>query len=874
MAGWPLVGRQRELEQILDAVSRGRGAVVLGPDGAGRSRLAGEVGEWLAQQTSRVVLTLAGSHTAQQIPLGAVAPALSTLVPQDTGSRPDVWNVLQHAHAAVRALADDGEVSAVVDDAHLLDPISATLLEQIATTGAATVVATCPVDDETAFVRALWKDHGCERIELRPLGDDDVRALSAAIIGGTLDDNASDRLCSVADGSPLQLREAIHELTESGVLRQQRDVWVWDGDVVVGPRLHDLVGRRLGGLGAGERRVMEALAVGGPLPVDVLTSICEPKWCDALERRGLIAVDTSADRMARLAHPLDGEVLRAELPRSIAARLRCDIADALGRCHGAADRSLQIALLRLDAGVPADHSAFVRAADDALARGSPKLAERLAATVVAAGCSAPAAVTLGEALVLQGRPTDAEVHLAGLALEELDDDLLERAVMARIDTLAHGLGRLDDAAAVVERASRLFSTDAARDLMLAAWASALGVHGRHEESLTIASRLSHSADLRVRLTVWPAVNLSLIQRGQIESAVKGLEQLIGAHSVERASTIGDIDQSAVSSLLLSYLLAGCLDEADELAARVAADPQPGRRGGSRVFLEILRGKSALLRGRVLTAQDHLRAAVAGHDRIEGVAWRAWALALLAESCALAGDVDEATALEREVVAALPTALAVFVPDVRRACSWVRAAKGDPAAAVRELVQIAKDAAASSLPASELAILHDALRLGAVSDIAQRIVELGPRVESRWVAPYVSHATGLLTGDVDALADAADGFAAIGAYLCAADAATHAALVAAGHSKTRSARETARAARWAADCEGASTPLLGAAPSSSVLTPREREVAGLAVKGMTSKEISSRLGVSARTVDNLLGRVYGKLGVSGREQLPDVLPPRL
>ncbi|MDP9465055.1 MAG: helix-turn-helix transcriptional regulator, partial [Actinomycetota bacterium] len=72
---------------------------------------------------------------------------------------------------------------------------------------------------------------------------------------------------------------------------------------------------------------------------------------------------------------------------------------------------------------------------------------------------------------------------------------------------------------------------------------------------------------------------------------------------------------------------------------------------------------------------------------------------------------------------------------------------------------------------------------------------------------------------------------------------------------------------------ACTPLLGAAPSSSVLTPREREVSGLAAHGLTSKEISSRLGVSARTVDNLLGRAYGKLGVSGREQLPDVLPPR-
>jgi hypothetical protein len=64
MSKWPVVGLQRELEQILEAVLRGRGAVVLGPDGVGRSRLAIEAGERLAQQTTRVVLSLAGSHAA------------------------------------------------------------------------------------------------------------------------------------------------------------------------------------------------------------------------------------------------------------------------------------------------------------------------------------------------------------------------------------------------------------------------------------------------------------------------------------------------------------------------------------------------------------------------------------------------------------------------------------------------------------------------------------------------------------------------------------------------------------------------------------------------------------------------------------------
>ncbi len=75
----------------------------------------------LAEQPRRIVLSLAGSLTARQIPLGAVAPALPTLVPQDTGLRRDVWNVLQHAHAAVRVLADAG-----APNSRRLDQVAAT----------------------------------------------------------------------------------------------------------------------------------------------------------------------------------------------------------------------------------------------------------------------------------------------------------------------------------------------------------------------------------------------------------------------------------------------------------------------------------------------------------------------------------------------------------------------------------------------------------------------------------------------------------------------------------------------------------------------------------------------------------------------------
>ncbi|GIH26123.1 LuxR family transcriptional regulator [Acrocarpospora phusangensis] len=56
----------------------------------------------------------------------------------------------------------------------------------------------------------------------------------------------------------------------------------------------------------------------------------------------------------------------------------------------------------------------------------------------------------------------------------------------------------------------------------------------------------------------------------------------------------------------------------------------------------------------------------------------------------------------------------------------------------------------------------------------------------------------------------------------------------------------------------------------LLTKRERQIAELAMTGMTSKEIATKLMLSSRTVDDHLARVYRKLGVSSRAALAGVL----
>ena len=57
-----------------------------------------------------------------------------------------------------------------------------------------------------------------------------------------------------------------------------------------------------------------------------------------------------------------------------------------------------------------------------------------------------------------------------------------------------------------------------------------------------------------------------------------------------------------------------------------------------------------------------------------------------------------------------------------------------------------------------------------------------------------------------------------------------------------------------------------APFSQTLTPREQEVAMLAMIGMSNRDIAMKLFISVRTVANHLQRVYGKLGIDSRANL--------
>jgi hypothetical protein len=132
---WPLVGRGDEVDLAARARRRGRAVVLAGAAGVGKTRLARAA---LADATAegRPTRWVAATRSARTVPLGAFAH----LLPAGLGPAAEGQDPRPAALAAVvRAIEADpaGPPVVGIDDAHLLDDVSATLVHRLACNGTA-----------------------------------------------------------------------------------------------------------------------------------------------------------------------------------------------------------------------------------------------------------------------------------------------------------------------------------------------------------------------------------------------------------------------------------------------------------------------------------------------------------------------------------------------------------------------------------------------------------------------------------------------------------------------------------------------------------------------------------------------------------------
>ena len=262
---WPLVGRGRELSALTAALTSGRGAVITGPAGVGKTTLA-MAGLQLAEERGLAVARSTATHASRGLPFGALASILPPDPADDRVSRDDPGQLLRRYAREVAAGASGRAMVVFVDDAHLLDNGSATLIHQLVLNRTATVLVTVRSGEAAPDpVVALWKDGPAERIEVGVLRPAAIEELLASVLGGPVDAASLGQLAHHAQGNPMVLRELVSGALETGTLADDGGIWRLRGALRPTARLVELVALRLGDLSGPEHAVLEPLALGEPL---------------------------------------------------------------------------------------------------------------------------------------------------------------------------------------------------------------------------------------------------------------------------------------------------------------------------------------------------------------------------------------------------------------------------------------------------------------------------------------------------------------------------------------------------------------------------------------------------------------------------------
>ena len=343
-----LTGRDSELGIIRRALSgtgNHSGVVIAGAAGVGKTWLAREVlrrAEASGERTNWIV----GTESAHALPLGAFIGSLGEAM-----SDP-LTNVRRVINSFV-AQQRQRRVVVGVDDAHLLDGLSALVVHQLAQSGGARLVVTLRTgSEEPDAVTALWKDGLLARLDLEPLSAAATREVIETTLGGPVDARTAARFWQLTDGNTLFLRQLLNDQMAAGRMRKLGGVWMWEGDVAVSASLSDTVGRQLGRLGPRLALVVDTLSQCEPLAVDVLCDLVRRRDLAAAERMGLVSVERTGGRlMARLAHPLFGELRRASAGEMYLSAIRGRLATRLAE-NGDADMQATVrrALLSLRSG--------------------------------------------------------------------------------------------------------------------------------------------------------------------------------------------------------------------------------------------------------------------------------------------------------------------------------------------------------------------------------------------------------------------------------------------------------------------------------------------------------------------------------------------
>ena len=235
---WPIAGRGAEVSFVVDAVRAGRGVVIAGATGVGKTRLAREASGELKGELA-IRFDLGDPALAASIPLGVFAH----LDEGRTSAFLTPLGAIRHALIATSEAA----VRCCSSSTMPTRWIPAWPRSSITSRRRGTQWCSRPCGREASpdAVTALWKDELCDRLDLQPLSDRETSDLLRQVLDGEVDVRTRHDLWEATQGNLLFLRELVGKGFASGAFALQDGLWRWGRAIHAPARVAELVAAQL-----------------------------------------------------------------------------------------------------------------------------------------------------------------------------------------------------------------------------------------------------------------------------------------------------------------------------------------------------------------------------------------------------------------------------------------------------------------------------------------------------------------------------------------------------------------------------------------------------------------------------------------------------
>ncbi|MCT9624948.1 LuxR family transcriptional regulator [Pseudarthrobacter equi] len=878
-----LVGRSGIMAAVTDCLldRNGPGVLVLGDAGLGKTAVINAVIQELGNRV-RSFRVFAGA-TLAGVPFAALAPLMTSLSP---GQINEPLAVLKALSAALNPGNEPSSVPAVlvVEDAQHLDDGSTAVLAQLTASDVAKVVFICrPHPAPSGEILSMWSEGLLDRFDLQPLNGHDVAELCAQVMGAPVVPSAAAVLRKASGGNPMFLLELIEHARNAGQLINRNGAWMLASELRGNSlRLLDLVRNQIIHLDRAQREALDTVALAEPVPLDVLRQAGDHYAVDELQEMRLISIDSDAAQHVRIAQPLVGEVLRQIVPAARSLKIRQCVLQLMDTRPETMDGLLRYVSWGLEAGAKVPDQDILEAAQLANRLFIPSYVERVAGAIKDPALKLAAQVEVARARWYRGDVRGTAWQLGGI-IERTNDPATLRQVSMLAAQLARrqgvganavkqaayeweaALARLAESKSGISEADLSIGRNGCRLLIL----EGMQAEGRHVETERELRQIwQQTGDPETRLLAGTLLGEAMAVTGRPLSAL----QLLGSvQDILDAAGHWGLQYSGFFKrrYLLALTHAGEFRVLEEyLRSHVSQAPNSLIYDGG--MLHFHGGLADLLRGDVGSALPRLRQAVSmlrvsdmQSDLPEASAAAAYAASLLKFRDVAVTYSAEYDALVRE---GMEPSLSAQAHAAMATMEHVGLRQ-----TLTRLTHLADAAAANGAVGPEINILLLVLRLGDLS-VTRRLISLTETCEGRTAEFALKYSQALNAKDAAGLVALSGDAAEEGLELAAADYASHALRILESRGdKARQLEAQRLVKRRTAALGRAVPPSHKDLPDLSKLTRREQEIVALVQTGSSNRDIALSLGLSLRTVEGHLYRMFAKLGIGHRDKL--IRPPR-